>query len=44
MKTEKEINDKYEWLLKALDDEENQDDLSQAKLWAQIDLIKWLRG
>lgn len=42
MKTEQEIKTKLEWLIKALDDPENQTMLQQCKLYAQIDLIKWL--
>lgn len=44
MRTEKEIKEKLQWLLKAIDDEENQSDLMQVKLWAQIDFIKWLES
>ena len=42
MKTENEIRERLNWLLKALDDEENQNEMQQAKLWAMIDFIKWL--
>ena len=42
MKTEEEIKDKLQWLIKALDDEDNQGELQQTKLWAQIDFIRWL--
>ena len=42
MKTENEIRERLNWLIKALDDEENQSEIQQAKLWAMIDFIKWL--
>lgn len=42
MKTEQEIRERLNWLIKALDDEENQNEIQQAKLWSQIDFIKWL--
>lgn len=42
MKTEEEIKAKLKWLIKAIDDIENQDDITQCKLWAQIDIIRWL--
>lgn len=40
MKTEQELKDKLEWLLKAVDDEENQQEVVQIKLYAQIDLLR----
>lgn len=42
MKTEKEIKERLKWLLQALDDPDNQTENQQIKLYAQIDLIKWL--
>ena len=42
MKTEEEIKDKLQWLIKALDDEDNQGEIQQTNLWAQIDFIRWL--
>lgn len=42
MKTEAEIKAKLQWLIKALDEEENQSDITQTKLYAQIDFIRWL--
>ena len=42
MKTEKEIKERLQWLIKALDDPDNQTEKQQIKLYAQIDLIKWL--
>lgn len=42
MKTENEIRERLNWLLKALDDEENQNEIQQIKIWTQIDFIKWL--
>ena len=44
MKTEKEIREKLEWLLKAVDDEDNQQELMQVKLWTQIDFCNWILG
>lgn len=44
MKSEQEIKDRLKWLLKAVDDEENKAEISQIKLWEQIELIKWLVG
>ena len=42
MKSEQEIRTRLEWLLKAIDDPENQSEMMQSKLFAQIDFIKWL--
>lgn len=42
MKTEKEIKERLNWLVKALDDSDNQTEIQKVKLHAQIDLIKWL--
>lgn len=42
MKSIEELNKKLEWLLKAVDDEENQSEIQQIKLWTQIDLINWI--
>ena len=42
MRTEQEIKDRLKWLLKAVDDEENQNEITQSQLWQQIDFIKWL--
>ena len=42
MKTEEEIRKRLDWLIKALDDEDNQTQIQQCKLYAQIDFIKWL--
>ena len=42
MRTEQEIREKLEWLIKALDEEENQTTFQQCKIYAQIDLIRWL--
>ena len=42
MKTEQEIKERLQWLIKALDEPENQLDNIQTRLWAQIDFIRWL--
>ena len=42
MRTEEEMKEKLQWLIKAVDDEENQTELMQAKLYAQIDIFRWL--
>ncbi|MBQ1988283.1 MAG: hypothetical protein II234_00065 [Clostridia bacterium] len=42
MKTEEQIKERLKWLINALDDEDNQTECQQVKLWAQIDFIKWL--
>lgn len=42
MKTEKEIKERLEWLINSTYDKDNQSELQQAKLYAQIDFIKWL--
>lgn len=42
MKTEEEIREKLEWLINATYDKDNDSDLAKAKLYAQIDFIKWL--
>lgn len=42
MKSIEELNKKLEWLLKSVDDEENQSEIQQVKLWAQIDLLRWI--
>lgn len=43
-RTNEEIQKRYDWLLKAVDDENNQDIKTQCKLWSQIDFILWLEG
>jgi hypothetical protein len=43
MKTEEQIEQRLQWLIKALDDEENQQEATQIKLYAQIDLINWIK-
>ena len=42
MRTEQEIKDRLQWLLKAVDDEENQNEIVHAQLWQQVDFIRWL--
>ena len=42
MKSEKEIKERLDWLIKALDDPDNQTEIQQIKLYTQIDFIKWL--
>ena len=42
MRTKEEIIRKKEWVLKALDEEENQGEIRQIQLYAQLDLLKWL--
>ena len=42
MKTEQEIRERLNWLIEAVDEDENQNDKAQCKLWAQIDFIRWL--
>lgn len=42
MKTEKEIQERLEWLINATYDKDNRSELAQAKLYAQIDFIKWM--
>lgn len=42
MRSEEEIKEKLQWLLQAVDDEENQSEIAQVQLWTQIDFIKWL--
>ena len=42
MKKEEQIREKLEWLINATYDKDNDSELAQAKLYAQIDLIKWL--
>lgn len=42
MKTEEEIREHLEWLINSAHDKDNQTDLQQAKIWAQIDLIRWM--
>ncbi|MBQ2391393.1 MAG: hypothetical protein II306_06450 [Clostridia bacterium] len=44
MKTEIEIKERLEWLLRAVDDEENQISTVQTQLWAQIDFITKFLG
>ena len=39
-----DIEKRFNWLLKAVDDEDNQDPSTQCKLWSQIDFILWLEG
>lgn len=42
MKTIEEIEKKKEWIIKALDDKDNQTEAQQIKLYAQLDLINWI--
>ena len=42
MRTEEELKEKLQWLIKAVDEEENKTELMQAKLYAQIDIFRWL--
>lgn len=42
MKNPEEIKERLQWLLKAVDEPENQNLTQQVKLYAQIDFIKWL--
>lgn len=42
MRTNEEIIKRKEWVLKALDEEENQGEIRQIQLYAQLDLLKWL--
>lgn len=42
MRTDKELQEMKEWLIKALDDPENQDEKQQIKLYAKLDLLRWL--
>lgn len=42
MRTDKELQEMKEWLIKALDDAENQDEKQQIKLYAKLDLLRWL--
>jgi hypothetical protein len=42
MRTDKELQEMKEWLIKALDEPENQDEKQQIKLYAKLDLLRWL--
>lgn len=42
MKTIEEIEKKKEWIIKALDDSDNQTEAQQIKLYAKLDLINWI--
>ena len=42
MRSEDEIKSRLQWLITALDEPENQSEIMQVKLYAQIDFIKWL--
>lgn len=42
MKSLEEIEKMKEWLLKALDDEDNQNEAMQIKLYAKLDLLRWM--
>ena len=42
MRSEDEIKSRLQWLISALDELENQSEIMQVKLYAQIDLIKWI--
>ena len=44
MKTIEEIEQRKEWIIKALDDSDNQTETQQIKLYAQLDLINWVLG
>ena len=42
MKSEDEIKSRLQWLIAALDEFDNQSEIMQVKLYAQIDFIKWV--
>lgn len=42
MRTEKEMQEMKEWIIKALEAEENQSEMQQVKLWAKLDLLRWM--
>ena len=42
MRSEDEIKSRLQWLIVALDESENQSEIMQFKLYAQIDFIKWV--
>lgn len=42
MKTQDEIKERIAWLNKAIDYEENQNDIMQAKLYSQLDTLLWV--
>ena len=44
MKNEQEIRNRLQWLIKQLDEPECQSEVQQAKIYAQIDLCRWILG
>lgn len=42
MRSEDEIRERLQWLIAVLDESENQSEIMQVKLYAQIDFIKWV--
>lgn len=42
MKTKEDIEKRLEWFIKALDDEDNSQELAQIKLWQWIDALRWV--
>ena len=42
MKTKEDIEKRLEWCIKALDDEDNSQELAQTKLWQWIDALRWV--
>ena len=42
MKTKEEIEKRLKWCLDALDDEDNNTELQQAKIWAQYETLRWV--
>lgn len=42
MKNEQEIKERIQWLVTAIDEEENDNKIMQAKLWYAIDMLKWV--
>ena len=43
-KTEEQIEAKLDWLNKAIDYPENQDNITQCRLYAYKNFIEWLKG
>lgn len=44
MRTEEEIINRIEWIKNAINDEDNDTEFMQIKLYAQLDILKWVKN
>lgn len=44
MRSEDEIINRIEWIKNAINDEDNDTEFMQIKLYAQLDILKWVKN